>query len=176
MLGAGGTADPELRQEGDKGMRAWDAGIAAALVEAHRGLEGAMLPMLHALQEEFGYIDDSALPLVAEALNVSRAEVHGVVTFYHDFRRQAAGRHVLKLCRAEACQSVGCEALAEHLEHRLGLAPGQTAPDGSLTVENTYCLGNCALGPAAMLDGDVIGRLDTDRMDAIVRKAQGALS
>lgn len=157
-------------------MRTWDAGVAAALIEARRHLDGAMLPILHALQEEFGYIDPAALPMVAEALNLSRAEVHGVVTFYHDFRERPAGRHVLKLCRAEACQSVGCEELAEHLEHRLGLKPGETSADGTLTVENTYCLGNCALGPAALLDGELIGRLDADQLDAIVRKAQGALS
>lgn len=157
-------------------MRSWDAGIAAALIETHRHLEGAMLPVLHALQEEFGCIPPEALPLVAEALNVSRAEVHGVVTFYHDFREAPAGRHVLKLCRAEACQSVGCEALADHLAVRHGIAAGETSADGSLTVENTYCLGNCALGPAAMLDGELLGRLDADRLDAIVRKAKGTLS
>ena len=157
-------------------MRTWDAGVATALIEARRHLDGAMLPILHALQEEFGYIDPAALPLVAEALNVSRAEVHGVVTFYHDFRETPAGRHVLKICRAEACQAVGCESLAEHLEHRLGLKPGETAADGSLTVENTYCLGNCALGPAALLDGELLGRVDADLLDAIVRKSRGALS
>lgn len=157
-------------------MRRWDAGIAAALIETHRRLDGAMLPVLHALQEEFGCIPPEALPLVAEALNVSRAEVHGVVTFYHDFRETPAGRHVLKLCRAEACQSVGCEALADHLAVRHGIAAGETSADGSLTVENTYCLGNCALGPAAMLDGELLGRLDADRLDAIVRKAKGTLS
>lgn len=157
-------------------MRDWDAEVAASVIALHRHRDGAMLPVLHALQDAFGYIDDAALPLVAEALNVSRAEVHGVVTFYHDFRRQPAGRHVLKLCRAEACQSVGGESLADHLQHRLGLRPGETTPDGSLTLENTYCLGNCALGPSAMLDGELIGRLDTDQVDAIVRKAQGALS
>jgi formate dehydrogenase subunit gamma len=157
-------------------MRQWDAEIAASVIAAHRHLEGAMLPVLHALQHEFGYIDDAAVPLVAEALNLSRAEVHGVVTFYHDFRRRPAGRHVLRICRAEACQSVGCDDLADHLAHRLGIVPGETTPDGTLTVESVYCLGNCALGPAAMLDGELMGRLDADQLDAIVRKAQGALS
>jgi formate dehydrogenase subunit gamma len=164
------------RGEGNVGMRSWDREIAAALIQSHRHLDGAMLPILHALQEEFGYIDAEALPLVADALNVSRAEVHGVVTFYHDFREAPAGRHVLKLCRAEACQSVGCDALADHLGHRHGLAPGSTSADGTLTVENTYCLGNCALGPAALLDGELIGRVDADRLDAIVARAKGALS
>lgn len=158
------------------GMRTWDAEIAAALIASRRHLDGAMLPILHALQQEFGYIDRAAVPLVAEALNVSRAEVHGVVTFYHDFREAPAGRHVLKLCRAEACQSVGCADLADHLAHRHGLAPGQTTPDGMLTLENVYCLGNCALGPSAMLDGELIGRVDADQLDAMVRKAKGALS
>jgi formate dehydrogenase subunit gamma len=176
MQGDGNAPASAGQGEGNDGMRSWDRGIAAALIESHRALEGAMLPILHALQEEFGYIDAEALPLVADALNVSRAEVHGVVTFYHDFREAPAGRHVLKLCRAEACQSVGCDGLADHLAHRHGLAPGETTADGTLTVENTYCLGNCALGPAAMLDGDLIGRLDADRLDAIVARAKGALS
>src|SRR6476646_1530813 len=130
---------------GRTGMRNWDAEIAAALIASRRHLDGAMLPILHALQEEFGYIDREAIPLVAEALNVSRAEVHGVVSFYHDFRTQPAGRHVFKLCRAEACQSMGCEALVEHLAAEHGISMGETTPDGRLTVEAVYCLGNCAL-------------------------------
>ncbi|MFO1147928.1 MAG: formate dehydrogenase subunit gamma [Alsobacter sp.] len=157
-------------------MRSWDPGIATALIQSHRHVDGPILPILHALQEEFGYIDGEALSMIADALNVSRAEVHGVVTFYHDFREAPAGRHVLKLCRAEACQSVGCDALADHLAHRHGLAPGSTSAGDALTVENTYCLGNCALGPAAMLDGELIGRVDGDRLDAIVARAKGALS
>src|SRR5579863_8921311 len=119
-----------------------------------------MLPILHALQEEFGYIDEAAEPLIAHALNVTRAEVHGVVTFYHDFRRAPAGRHVLKLCRAEACQAAGGDALAARAEMRLGVAMGTTTPDGSVTIEPVYCLGLCATAPSGMIDGRVVGRLD----------------
>jgi formate dehydrogenase subunit gamma len=111
-------------------MRVWDAEAASALIEDRKHLDGAMLPVLHALQERFGYIDDEAIPLVAEALNVSRAEVFGVVTFYHDFRRKPAGRHVLKVCRAEACQSMGCEGLVEHLAAEHGISMGETSADG----------------------------------------------
>ena len=149
---------------------------AREIVAGLRHLDGAMLPILHALQERFGSIDAAAIPLVAEALNVSRAEVHGVVSFYHDFRTQPAGRHVLKLCRAEACQSMGCEALVEHLAAEHGISMGETTPDGRLTVEAVYCLGNCALSPAAMMDGELIGRVDRDVIDALVQETKGVLS
>jgi len=149
---------------------------AREIVAGLRHLDGAMLPILHALQQRFGSIDPAAIPLVAEALNVSRAEVHGVVSFYHDFRTQPAGRHVLKLCRAEACQSMGCEALVEHLAAEHGISMGETTPDGRLTVEAVYCLGNCALSPAAMMDGDLIGRVDRDVIDALVQETKGVLS
>ncbi len=150
----------------------WDQETALARIREHLGREGSLLPILHALQEEFGYIDAAAQPLIAEALNITRAEVHGVVTFYHDFRREPAGRHVLKLCRAEACQAAGGDPLAAHAETRLGVAMGTTAPDGSVTLEPVYCLGLCALAPSAMLDGRVIARLDQKRLDALLAEAQ----
>lgn len=149
-------------------MRNWDAETASAIVNDLKHLEGPMLPILHALQERFGYIDRDAVPLVADALNVSKAEVHGVITFYHDFRDAPAGRHVLKICRAEACQSMGCERLVDHLAAEHGLSIGETTPDGRLTIEAVYCLGNCALSPAAMLDGQLIGRLDETTLDLLV--------
>lgn len=139
-------------------------------------LSGAMLPILHELQHAFGYVDPAAVPLIAEALNVSKAEVHGVISFYHDFRGAPAGRHVLKICRAESCQSMGCEALVTHLAQTHQLAPGETSRDGGLTVETVYCLGNCALSPAALLDGELIGRLDHDHLDMIVLDATGGRS
>ena len=118
---------------------------------------------LHALQDEFGYIDEAAEPLIAAALNRSRAEIHGVFTFYHDFRHVPPGRHVLKLCRAEACQAAGGDALAARAEARLGIALGETtAADGSVTLEPIYCLGLCATAPSAMIDGRLVGRLDPD--------------
>jgi len=149
-------------------VETWDAARAAAIIAAHREAEGAALPMLHALQEAFGHVPEAAVPLIAEALNLSRAEIHGIVTFYHDFRHAPAGRHVLKLCRAEACQSVGGEALAAHAQARLRLGWGETTASGALTLEPIFCLGLCACGPAALLDGKVIGRLDEKRLDAII--------
>ncbi len=147
---------------------AWDADLARAIVERHRGRPGALLPILHELQAAFGYIDREALPIVAAGLNISKAEVHGAISFYHDFRAAPAGDHVLKICRAEACQSMGAESLFARAGQRHGLKMGETTPDGRLTLEAVYCLGNCALSPAAMLDGELIGRFDAARLDAIV--------
>jgi formate dehydrogenase subunit gamma len=138
----------------------WDAERAEAIVSELAGLEGPMLAILHALQHEFGHIDEAAAPLIANVLNLTRAEVHGVITFYHDFRREPAGRRVLKLCRAEACQSMGGEALAQELLAKLGIDWHGTTADGELTVEPVYCLGLCACSPAALLDDEPIGRLD----------------
>jgi len=142
------------------------------LIDEHRDQPGALLPILHAVQEAFGYIDDAAVSEIAAALNLSRAEVHGVVTFYHDFRRAPAGRHVLRLCRAEACQSMGCETLAQRLTSKLGIDFGATTSDGRLTLEAVYCLGNCALSPAAMLDGKLHGRLDERKLDGLLAAAE----
>lgn len=144
---------------------------ARAIIAEKASEPGALLPILHALQEEFGFIHEAAKPLIAEALNLSRAEVHGVVSFYHDFRHHPAGRHVLKLCRAEACQSMGCDSLHRHALAGLGLDWGGTTSDGMLTVEAVYCLGLCATAPAAMLDGRVVGRLDRDKLDRLVEGA-----
>src|SRR5215831_3543856 len=121
-----------------KGQIPWNKEVALERIRECLDREGPLLPILHALQEEFGYIDEAAEPLIAEALNITRAEVHGVVTFYHDFRRAPAGRHVLKLCRAEACQSAGGDSLAARAEARLGTPLGNTAPDGSVTLDLVY--------------------------------------
>jgi len=131
-----------------------------------------LLPILHALQHAFGFIHPDAQPMIARLLNISQAEVRGVVSFYHDFRSAPAGRHVLKICRAEACQARGCESLVAHLSQLHGLAPGETTPDGALTVETVYCLGDCALGPAALFDDRLVGRLDADWLDACVAEAR----
>jgi formate dehydrogenase subunit gamma len=146
----------------------WNPEVAQRRIQEQLHLDGALLPILHALQEEFGYIDEAAEPLIAAALNRSRAEIHGVVTFYHDFRRAPAGRHVLKLCRAEACQAAGGDALAVRACEHLGVALGETAPDASVTLEPVYCLGLCAVAPSAMLDERVVGRLDAQRLDALL--------
>ncbi|MBZ9678167.1 formate dehydrogenase subunit gamma [Mesorhizobium sp. ES1-1] len=144
----------------------------AAIVQEMKGLEGPLLPILHGIQEEFGHVPQDALPVIAEALNISRAEVHGVVTFYHDYRSHPAGRHVLKVCQAEACQSMGSDAVAAKLKQLLGIGFHETTRDGSVTLEPVYCLGLCACAPAAMLDGQVIGRLDDEKLDEIVAEVR----
>src|ERR1700744_3589569 len=150
----------------------WDAKRGAEIIAEHVGLEGATLVILHALQEAFGYVPEPAIPMVAEALNLSRAEVHGVFTFYHDFRHKPAGKHVLKLCRAEPCQAAGGDAVAARAETKLGIALGNTTPDERVTLEPIYCLGLCATAPSAMLDGRVVGMLDEARIDALIAEAQ----
>jgi formate dehydrogenase subunit gamma len=145
---------------------AWNADRAAEIIAAHAGRQGALLPILHDLQAAFGCVPEAAVPLVAHALNLSRAEVHGVVTFYHDFRRVPAGAHVIKLCQAEACQAMGGRGLAAHAQARLGVGLGDTSGDGRVTLEAVYCLGLCATAPSAMIDGRVLGRVTPDRFDA----------
>jgi formate dehydrogenase subunit gamma len=149
----------------------WDAHRAGAIIAAHEGEPGAMLPILHDLQAEFGCVPKAAEALIASALNLSRAEVLGVISFYHDFRRAPAGRHVLKICRAEACQSMGAVALAESALRQAGIGWGDTTADGHLTIEQVFCLGLCACAPAALLDGEPIGRLSPDHVTDIVREA-----
>ena len=153
---------------------AWDSERAVALIRERQHLPGALLPMLHALQDEFGYVDAEAFPLLAEALNISRAEVVGVVRFYHDFKEEPTGRHMLKVCRAESCQSMGSDALIEHLERSLGVELGNTTADGALTVEAVYCLGNCALSPAVMLDNRLHGRVSPAGAERLIAGARSA--
>jgi formate dehydrogenase subunit gamma len=129
------------------------------------------MPILHAINDRMGYVDQRALPIIADELNLSRAEVHGVFTFYHDFRKAPAGRHVIKVCVAEACQSMGSDGLARHLSLAFGIALGETTPDGRITLEPVYCLGNCALSPSAMMDGKLFGRVEGERADRLVREA-----
>lgn len=137
------------------------------IVAEHQGLEGPLLPIFHAVQDELGFIPEDSLPRIADALLLSKAEVYGVLTFYHDFRTRPQGQHVVKLCRAEACQAMGANGLHDHARARLGLDWHQTSADGRVTLEPVFCLGLCACGPAAMVDGKVIGRLDKTRIDAI---------
>ncbi len=143
----------------------WSEARATTIIAEYAGQPGAALPVLRALLEAFGHVPAEAEPLVAAALNLSRAEVHGIVTFYHDFRPHPPGRHVLRLCRAEACQAAGGEAIAEGVRHRHGIDWHGTTPDGALTLEPVFCLGLCACAPAAMLDGEVLGRLDAAALD-----------
>ncbi len=154
------------------GRNAWQPERAAEIIAAGARQEGAMLPILQALQETFGHVPEAAIPMVAEALNVTRSEVHGVVGFYRDFRREPAGRHVLKLCRAEACQAAGGEALAAQAQAALEVGWERTSADGAVTLEAVYCLGLCATAPAALLDGRPVGRLCRERLAALLDEAR----
>lgn len=146
----------------------WNKERAEAIIAAHWGLEGAALPILHALQAAFGYVPLDVEPMVAGVLNLSRAEVHGIVTFYHEFRRTPPGRHILHVCRAEACQSVGADATCDHLRQTLGVDWHETTPNGGVTLEPVFCLGLCATGPAALVDGNPIGRLNPAKIDRML--------
>lgn len=135
-------------------------------------MPGATLPILHEIQHAFGFVPEAVIPMIADELNLSRAEVFGTVSFYHEFRRELPGRHVVKLCRAEACQAMGGDRLLERAEQRLGVKLGETTPDQRVTLEPIYCLGLCANAPSAMLDERMIGRLDEQKLDALLTEAQ----
>lgn len=144
-----------------------------AIVDEHSELKGPLLPILHAVQEAFGFVPQDALPVIAKKLNLSRAEVYGVASFYHDFREAPAGHHTIKICRAEACQSMGADKLVNHLTSRLDIGLGETTSDGAVTLEAVYCLGLCACGPAAMVDGKVMGRIDETRLESVIAECTG---
>jgi formate dehydrogenase subunit gamma len=133
---------------------------------------GPLIEVLHSVQAALGYVPPAAVPILAEGLNLSRAEVHGVVTFYHFFRDTPPGRHTVSVCRAEACQSMGAEALAEHAKARLGVDFHGTTADGTFSLEPVYCLGNCACSPAAMIDGRLYGRVTPERFDALIAEQE----
>ncbi|WP_327660669.1 MULTISPECIES: NAD(P)H-dependent oxidoreductase subunit E [unclassified Streptomyces] len=134
---------------------------------AHRGERGALLPVLHAVQAELGCVPQEAIPVLADEFNLSRADIHGVVTFYHDFRREPAGRSTVRICRAEACQALGADRLLSHVRES-GLTLGETSADGTVTVEQVFCLGNCALGPSVEANGRLYGRVTPARLGAIL--------
>jgi len=146
----------------------WSEDRVRAIIGAHASNGASLLPILTAIQNEFGHLPEEAIAIVAESLNLSRADVHGVATFYHDFRRAPPGRHMLKLCRAEACQSMGGEVLAQCAMRMLGHKFGETSGDGSVTLESVYCLGLCACAPAALFDGQPVGRLDEAKLQALL--------
>jgi formate dehydrogenase subunit gamma len=145
-----------------------------AVVAQHKSRPGPLIEILHGVQASLGFVPPGAVPVIAAELNLSRAEVHGVVTFYHFFRDHAPGRHTLRLCRAESCQSMGANALAEHAKRRLGVDFHGTTADGAFTLEAVYCLGNCACSPAMMIDGDLVGRVTPQIFDDIVSARKGA--
>jgi formate dehydrogenase subunit gamma len=138
--------------------------IVAGLAEK----PGALMPVLHAIQERVGYIPPELVPAIARALNLSRAEVHGVISFYHAFRTKEPGRKIIRVCRAESCQAMGAVALADHIQKRLGINFGQTGANGDFTLEPVYCLGNCACSPAIVVGDDLYGRVSPQRFDEII--------
>jgi formate dehydrogenase subunit gamma len=144
------------------------AARVASIVAGLADTPGALLPILHAVQDALGYVPENAVPVIADGLNLSRADVHGVVSFYHYFRTTPPGRHIIYLCRAEACQAQQQRALEAHVKQRLGIGFHQTTTDGAITLEPVYCLGNCACAPAMLVDGELHGRVSADRFDAMV--------
>lgn len=142
------------------------------IIASHLHREGPLLPILHDVQAEWGHIPDAAQPVIAKALNISKAEIHGVVTFYHDFRDHPAGRHTLRICRAEACQAMGGNATAEAAKKALGVDWHGTTPDGAVTLEPVFCLGLCACAPAAQLDGDLHARVDAEKLAHLIAQVR----
>lgn len=138
------------------------------IIDQHQTMPGALLPILHAIQEQMGYVPAEAVPLIALRLNLSRAEVHGVISYYHFFRQQPAGRHVVQLCRAESCQAMGADALAEHAKKILGCDFHETTADGKFTLEPVYCLGQCACSPAMTIDDDLYARVSIEKLDRLI--------
>jgi formate dehydrogenase subunit gamma len=148
------------------------AARTAEIIAPYLTREGPAMPMLHAVQAAFGFVPAAAVPVVAQALNLSRAEVHGLVSFYHDFRHEPAGRHVLKLCRAEACQAQGADRMAAYASEKLGISWHETTPDGAVTLEPIFCLGLCAAAPCGMMDERSVARLDRARLDTLLEAAR----
>jgi formate dehydrogenase subunit gamma len=147
--------------------------VSAAVAE-HASRPGPLLPILHTIQERLGHVPVEAVASLAQALNLSRAEVHGVISFYHDFRDHPPGRHLLKICRAESCQALGADALVAHAKKKLGIGFHETTGDGAITLEPVYCLGNCALSPAVLVGEDIRGRVTAETFDALVDELRGA--
>lgn len=146
----------------------WDKNAVAAVIDGLKDKPGALLPILHGIQDSIGYIPPDSVPLIANALNLSRAEVHGVITFYHYFRETPPGKHTIHLCRAESCQAKNATALEAHAKARLGIDYHETTVDGRFSLEPVYCLGNCACSPAIAIDGEAVGRVTAERFDEIL--------
>jgi len=157
-----------LSAHADDGLTPAQTAAVQAAIAGNRQQAGPLLPILHAVQKVLGYVPPAAVPLIAQELNLSRAEVHGVISFYHYFRRQPAGRHTIYICRAEACQAMGARALQAHAQKKLGIAMHETTADGMLTLEPVYCLGNCACAPSLLVDGELHGRVDAQRFDVLL--------
>ena len=148
--------------------------IVDAAVEAHRTRIGALLPVLHSIQDKLGYVPPDAVPAIGQALNLSRAEVQGVISFYHDFRSEPPGEHSVQLCRAEACQAMGARELERHVLQRLGVAYGETTADGMFSLEPVYCLGNCACAPSIRINDEIHARVSPAKFDALITELEAA--
>ena len=144
------------------------------LITQHKGMPGALLPLLHAIQDELGYVPEDCYLPISKALALSVAEVHGVVTFYHHFRTHHVGKHILQICRAESCQAMGSAKLEASIKAKLGIDYHQTTSDGAITLEPIYCLGNCACSPSVMMDDDVYGRMDALKMAELINEARAS--
>jgi formate dehydrogenase subunit gamma len=151
----------------------YDSGIATEIIGQFGARPELLVQVLHAFVERYGFVSEEAIRQIASELNLSRAEVHGVVSFYHDFRTTAPGKHVLKICQAESCQAMGSRALTAHAEGKLGVGMHGTTSNGQVSLEPVYCLGNCACSPAVMIDDKVYGRVDTGRLDELIDKCGG---
>ena len=149
-----------------KSNDSWDRAAVQSFARALKDKPGALMPILRRIQDEMGWVPRDSVPVIAEILNLTRAEVHGVLSFYHDFRHEPPGRNVVKVCRAESCQAMGGLALAEHVKRRLGCEFGTTSTDGTFTLEPVYCLGNCACSPAVVINGELLGRVTAELFDA----------
>ncbi len=162
------STQTQTRNEQATASTAQMQGAVATALAQWKDAPGALLPILHAMQDALGYIPPEAVPLIAHGLNLSRAEVHGVVSFYHYFRTQPAGKHIVHLCRAEACQAMGARELAAYAQQSLGVNFHETSADGSVTLEPVYCLGNCACAPSLLVNGQLHGRVDAVAFDALI--------
>ncbi len=146
----------------------WNKAAIIAIVEALKRQRGPLMPILRRIQDDLGWVPPDSIPLIAQALNLSRAEVHGVVSFYHDFRHEPAGRNIIRICRAESCQAMGAVELAKHVRGSLGVDFGGTTADGAFSLDAVYCLGNCACSPAVMINGEPLGRVTPERFDKAI--------
>jgi formate dehydrogenase subunit gamma len=162
-----------MNESRHSGAPDWDPDVVERIATELKHEPGALLPILHRIQDELGWIPADSVPIIAKSLNLSRAEVHGVISFYHDFRHEPPARHLIKVCRAESCQAMGAIALAGHISRRLRTNFGKTSADGEFTLDAVYCFGNCACSPAIMIDGELIGRATPDSFDEAIERLKG---